>query len=64
MADVNFLVVQKHTIDSLDSGFRGLRGLIMNKSITFRSAMFVSGNFTGQDIAECCKSVMKGLFKT
>jgi hypothetical protein len=45
--DIDLLIVQKHSIYSLDSSLRGLSCLIMNIAITTRPTLLVSGDFAG-----------------
>ena len=47
MPDIDLLIVQKHSIDSLDSGVRGLSCLIMNIAIATRATLFISSDFAG-----------------
>jgi hypothetical protein len=61
MSDVDLLVVEKHTVDSLDGAFGGLGGLIMDEAVPFRSAVFIRGDFAGKNIAERGKGVVKSL---
>jgi hypothetical protein len=44
MADINLLIVKKHSIDSLDSSLRGLGCLIMNIAIAARATLLVSSD--------------------
>ena len=44
MADINLLIVKKHSIDSLDSSVRGLGCLIMNIAIAARTTLLVSSD--------------------
>ena len=44
IANVNFFVIQKHTIDSFDSGLGSLGSLVVNKSISLGIALFISSN--------------------
>jgi len=44
MADINLLIVKKHSIDSLDSSIRGLGCLIMNIAIATRATLLVSSD--------------------
>jgi hypothetical protein len=46
MPDIDLLIVQKHSIDSLDSSVRGLSCLIMNITIATGATLLV-----GSDLA-------------
>jgi hypothetical protein len=61
VTDVHLLVVQKHTVHSLDGAFSGLGSFVVHKTITLGLAMFIGRNLARQDIAESSESVMKGL---
>jgi hypothetical protein len=45
--DIDLLIVQKHSIDGLDSSLRGLSCLIMNIAIATRSTLLVSSDLAG-----------------
>lgn len=47
VTDVNLLVIEKHTVNSLDSVIGSLARLVVDESIAFRSALFVCSNFAG-----------------
>lgn len=61
MADINFFVVEKHAIDGVDGGIGGLGSLIVNKTISLGTALFVGSHFARQDVAKGSKGVMEGL---
>jgi hypothetical protein len=44
MADINLLIIKKHSIDGLDSSVRGLGCLIMNIAIAARATLLVSSD--------------------
>ena len=61
MTDVNLLVVQKHTIDSLDRRFSRLGGLVVDETIALRAAVLVCGDLARQHVAEGGEGVVEGL---
>ena len=62
MSDVNLLIVQKHTVDGLDSGVSSFGGLVVDEAIALRTALIVGGNFARQDIAESSEGIVQSLF--
>ena len=58
MADVNLLVVQKHTVDGLDRGFSRLGGLVVNETIALRAAVLICGDLARQHVTERSEGVM------
>ena len=61
VADVNLLVVQKHTVDSLDSGIGGLGGLVVNEAVALGAALLIGCDLARKDIAESSEGVVKSL---
>ena len=61
VADVDFLVVQQHAVDRLDSGVGGSSGFVVNETVALGAAVLVGGNLAGENVTECRKGVMKGL---
>ena len=47
IANVDFLIIEKHPIDGLDSSFGGLGGLIVNIAITTRTTLLIGGYLAG-----------------
>ena len=45
MPNVDFLVIEKHSIDGFDSSFGGLGGLIVDIPIATRTTLFIGGHF-------------------
>jgi hypothetical protein len=58
MSDINFLIVEKHAVDSLDGTISSLSGLIMNEAIALGASMFVSSDLARQHVAKSGKSVI------
>ena len=61
VADIDFLVVQKHTIDGLDSAFSSLRGFVVDETVALGATVFIGRNLARENIAECSKGVVKCL---
>lgn len=61
VTDVDLLVVEKHTVDSLDGGIGGLTGLVVNETVASGLTVLVSGDLAGQDITESSECVVEGL---
>lgn len=61
MANVDFFVVQQHTIDGFDRSLGGLSSLVVNKSISLGAALFISSNLARQHIAESGECVVESL---
>ena len=61
VADVNLLVVQKHTVDSLNGGLGRLSSLVVDETVALGAAVLIGGDLAGQDITECGKGVVEGL---
>ena len=61
VSNVDFLVVQQHTVDSLDSRLGCLSGLIVYKSVAFGATMLVRGDLAGQNVTECGKRIVQSL---
>ncbi len=62
MTDVDLLVVQKHTVDGLDSGIGGFSSLVVDKTVTSRLAILVESDFAGENVTEGSEGVVKSLF--
>merc|ERR1719430_3002892 len=60
-ADEDFLLVQQHAIDLLDSVHGGLFRLEVNESITLAASISILSHLTGQDISESREGVVHGL---
>ena len=43
--DVHLLIVEKHTVDSLDSTVGSVGSLVMNEAVAFGTTVFISGDF-------------------
>ena len=61
VADIDLLVVQEHTVDSLDSGLGSLSSLVVDETVALGAAVLVGGDLAGQDVAESSEGVMEGL---
>ena len=61
VSDVDLLVVQKHTVDSLDSSLSGLCSLVMDETVALGATLFVRRDLAGQNVAERGKSIVEGL---
>ena len=61
MADINLLVVEQHAIDSLDGSLGSLSGLVVDETVTLRTAMFIGGDLAGEDVAESRERVVQSL---
>ena len=44
-SDIDFLVVEQHAIDRLDSVFGSLGSLVMDEPVTFRKPVLVRSDF-------------------
>lgn len=64
VADKNFLIVQKHTVNSLNGSIGSLRGFIVNEPITLRATVLIGGDFARQNITESSKGIMESLRNT
>jgi hypothetical protein len=60
-ADVDLLVVEQHTVDRLYGVISSLRSLVVDETISLRTAVLVCGDLARQDIAKGGKSVMESL---
>ena len=61
VSNVDFLVVQQHTVDGLNSRLGCLSGLIVYKSVAFGATMLVRGDLAGQNVTECGKRIVQSL---
>ena len=61
VTNVNLLIVQKHTIDSLDGSLGSLSGLIVDETVSLGAAMLVGSDLARQDITEGGKGIVEGL---
>ena len=61
MTNIDLLVVEKHTVDSLNGSLGSLGGLVMDETIALRAAVFVSCNLARQNGTEGGESVVEGL---
>lgn len=60
-ANKDLLIVEQHAIDSLDSCFGGLIGLIVNESVALRVSLFIGGDLARENIAERGESIVESL---
>jgi hypothetical protein len=60
-SDVDDLVVEEHTVDSLDGGTSSLGGVVVNESVTERLALSVNGDLAREDVSEGGKGVVESL---
>ena len=61
VSNVDFLVVQQHTVDGLDSGLGRLSGVIVNETITLGASALVCCDLARKDVTKGGKSVVKSL---
>ena len=61
VADVDLLIVQKHTVDSLNGGLGRLSSLVVDKAVSLGAAVLISGNLAGQNVAKSGEGIVKGL---
>jgi hypothetical protein len=61
MANIDFLVVEQHAIDSLDSAVGRLGGFVMNETIALGATLLIRSDLAGEDIAKGSKGVMESL---
>jgi hypothetical protein len=61
VSNVDLLVVEEHTIDGLDSALCGLRGFIVDKTISLGAAVFIHGNLARQNVSERREGVVESL---
>ncbi|CAF3461033.1 unnamed protein product [Fusarium graminearum] len=61
VADVNLLLVEKHTVNVLDGLGSGLISLIVNETIALGGTSLVLGNLAAQDVTESSKGVVESL---
>ena len=61
VADIDLLVVQEHTVDSLDRRLSGLRGLIMDETVALGAAVLICGDLARQHVTESCEGIVEGL---
>ena len=61
MADVNLLVVQKHTVDGLNGSLRSFSGFIVDEAIALGPTLFVGRNLARQNVAEGNERIVKSL---
>ena len=64
VTDIDLLVVQEHTVDSLDRRLSGLRGLIMDETVALGVAVLVGSDLAREDVSERRKRVVQGLSST
>jgi hypothetical protein len=62
-SDIDFPIVEQHTVDCLDGVLSGFGSLVMNKTVSFGGTMFIGGNFARQNVPERSEGIMKGLCK-
>lgn len=61
IADIDLLIFQQHTVDSLDGALGGLSGLVLNETISLRATLFIGSHLARKNVAESGKCVMKSL---
>ncbi len=61
MTDVNLLVVQQHTVDSLDGGISSLRGLIVDETVALGASVLIRSDLARQNVSEGGKRIVQGL---
>jgi hypothetical protein len=61
VADIDFLVVQKHAIDGLDSAFSSFCGFVVDKTVALGATVFIGGNLARENVAESGEGVMESL---
>lgn len=61
MTDIDFLVVQKHAIDSLNGSVSGLSGFVMNETEASRTTLLIGSDFARQYITKRGEGIMKSL---
>ena len=61
MTNIDILVVQKHTIDSLDGSVSGLGGLVVDETVTLGTALLISSDLARKDVSESSKGIVQGL---
>lgn len=61
VADVDDLVVKKHTVHSLDSSAGGITSGEVNETVTLAVAVLIEGNLAREDVTEGSEGVVKGL---
>jgi hypothetical protein len=60
-ANVDLLVVEQHTVDRFYGVISGLRGLVVDETISLRATVFVCSDLARQDITKGRESVMESL---
>jgi hypothetical protein len=61
MTNINLLIVQEHAVDGLNSAVGSFRCLVVNKAVSLRATLLISGDFARQNISKRGKGIMKGL---
>jgi hypothetical protein len=61
VSNVDFLVVQQHAVDGLDSGLGRLSGIIVNETITLGASALICCDLARKDVTKGGESVMKSL---
>ncbi len=61
MTDEDLLIVQQHAIDSLDSSVCGLGSLIVDVTVTTRSAVLIVDHLARQNVTERRERIMERL---
>ena len=61
VADIDLLVVQEHTIDSLDGGLGSLSSLVVDETVALGTAVLIGGDLAGQDVTEGSEGVVESL---
>ena len=61
MADIDLLVVQKHTIDGFDGSLGSLGGLVVDEAVALGAALLVGGDLAREDVTEGSERVVQSL---
>lgn len=61
VTDVDFLIVQKHAVHSLDGGISSLSSFVVHETITLGATLVISGDLAGQNVAESGEGIMQSL---
>ena len=61
VADIDLLVVQEHTVDSLDSGLGSLSSLVVDKPVALGAAVLIRGDLAGEYVPEGSEGIVESL---
>jgi len=61
MADIDLLIIQEHTVDSLDGVFGRFIGFIVDETISLGTTVFIGSDLAGENVTESGKRVVESL---